>query len=147
MFPLRPNGGPKRAPDYNLIRFITAADAAPYTNKNLGCDFSTFVHGALQVIPVNTADIRLLNTQPLPDLFTGATSNPAFAVRYWSDDLGLFLPRAPAQTLAAVGAGLAYELDLPNINGRRIFLECTGGITASQGVLIFAAGAVHHESL
>ncbi len=145
--PLRPQGSPQRAPLYNLIRFITAADVAPYTKKGLGCDFSTLLQGAIQVVPINTADPKVLDGPALPDLFTGATSNPAFAIRYWNEDLGLYIPHNPAQVIAAAGAGLAYEYELQNINGRRIFLECTGGITATQAVLVFAAGAMHHESL
>lgn len=152
--PLRPQGSPQRAPLYNLIRFITAADVigAGYTKKGLGCDFSTFIQGMIQVVPINTADAKALNEgADVTTLFApggaAATSNPAFTIRYWNDDLGLYLPHNPAQTIAAFGAGLPYEYEIPNVNGRRIFLECTGGITATQGVLVFAAGALHHESL
>jgi len=151
--PLRPQASPQRAPFYNLIRFITAADAgAPYTKKGLGCDFATFLHGALQIVPINTNDPKALDAgADVTTLFApggaAATSNPAFTVRYWNEDLGLFLPRNPAQTIAAAGAGVAYEADLFDVNGRRVFLECTGGITAGQAVLVFAAGALHHESL
>lgn len=146
-FPLRPQGSPQRAPLYNLIRFITAADAGPYTKKGIGCDFGTFLQGMIQVVPVNVADIKTFNNEALPDLYTGATSNPTFAVRYWNEDLGLYVPHNPAQAIAAFGAGLAYEYELPAVNGRRIFLECTGGVTGGQGVLVFASGVEHHESL
>ncbi len=146
--PIRPQASPQRAPLYNLIRFITAADAGPYTKKGLGCDWSTFLQGMVQIVPINTADIKALDAGgDVTALIAGATSNPAFAVRYWSEEMGLWLLRNPTQPIAAAGAGLAYEFDLPNVNGRRIFLECTSGITASQAVLVFASGALHHESL
>jgi len=146
--PLRPKASPQRAPLYNLIRFITAADAGPYTQKGLGCDFSTFLQGALQVVPINTADIKALDAGgDVTTLLVGATSNPAFTVRYWNEEMGMWLVRNPTQLIAAAGAGVAYEVDLPNVNARRIFFECTGGITATQAVLLFAAGALHHESL
>lgn len=143
---MKPQSSPKRAPEYNLIRFVTANDVAPYTQKLKGCNFGDFLNGAIQVVPVNTADAKLLDA-PLGDLFTGATSNPALAINYWNEDLGVFLPHNPAQTIAAAGAGLRYEYELQSINGRHIFVEVTGGVTAGQGVLIFATGALHHESI
>jgi hypothetical protein len=146
--PIRPQASPQRAPLYNLIRFITVADVGPYTKKGLGCDWSTFLQGMVQIVPINTADIKALDAGgDVTALQAGATSNPAFTVRYWNEEMGLWLVKNPTLLIAAAGAGLAYEVDLPNVNGRRIFLECTGGITASQAVLVFAAGAMHHESL
>lgn len=145
---MRPQGSPKRAPEYNLIRFVTANDVigSGYTNKKLGCNFGDFQFGSIQVVPINTADAKLLDA-PLGDLYTGATSNPVLAIRYWNEDLGLFLPHNPAQTVAGFGAGLPYEYDLPAPNGRHIFVEVTGGVTAGQGVLIFASGSLQQESI
>ncbi len=149
---MRPQGSPKRAPEYNLIRFVTAVDApaagppAGYRTKGAGCNFGDFMNGNIQVVPVNTNDAKLL-TEPLGDLVTGATSAPAITVRYWNEDLQMYLPHNPAQTLAALGAGVGWESTLLNLNGRLVFFEVTAGVTAGQGVLIFASGALHHESI
>jgi hypothetical protein len=145
---MRPQGSPKRAPDYNLIRFVTANDSigTGYKTKGAGCNWGNFLNGNIQVVPINTADAKLL-TEPLGDLVAGATSNPALAIRYWNEDLQMYVPHNPAQTIAAAGAGLAYEATLPPVNGRMIFLEVTGGVTAGQGVLIFGSGSLYYESI
>jgi hypothetical protein len=146
-FPLRPQSSPQRGPLYNLYRFITAQDIAGNLRlKSFGCNFSSFIYGSFQIVPMNTNDIRQLDSQA-NDVLTGATSNPTFNVRYWNEDLGLWVLKSPALSIAAQGAGVAYEYDLGNVNGRHIYLEMTNAPAGGQAVAVFASGAWHHESL
>ncbi len=139
----RPKSNPQRAPEYSLYRIVTATDAV-FNRKELGCNFGIYSKGCFQIVPINTAapgeDLKAV------DLRAGATSNPALAFRYWNEEFGLFLPHVPAQTVAASGAGVAYEIDFDAL-GRVVMLEVTGGVTGGQGVAIFAAAHNHSEAI
>lgn len=140
----RPQSSPQRSPDYALYRLVTANDAAPYKQRGSGINFGNYQKGLFTVVPINTAapgdlDSTLGWNPPHADVLAGATSNPAISVRYWNDATGQFVVHNPALTIAAAGAGVAYEFEL-DVFGRTIFLEVTGGVTATQGVAIFASG-------
>ncbi len=142
---MRPQTAPKRAPDYNLIRVVTAADgAASYRAKSNGCNFGSYLKGCFQIVPINTATPGEVDGSV--DLLTGATSAPTVVLRYWNDTLGLFVVHNPTVAPTALAAGVSYEMDFDAI-GRIIMPEVTGGVTGGQGVLIFASGIGHNEAL
>lgn len=142
---MRPQSAPKRAPDYQLIRVVSAADsAAAYKLKGNGCNFGSYLKGCFQVVPINTGAPGEVDGSV--DLLTGATSAPTVVLRYWNDLLGIFVIHNPTVAPAALGAGVAYEMEFDAL-GRIIMPEVTGGVTGGQGVLIFAASLGHNEAL
>jgi hypothetical protein len=142
---MRAQTAPKRAPEYNLIRVVTAADgAADYKKKSNGCNFGSYLKGCFQVVPINTATPGEVDGSV--DLITGATSTPTVVLRFWNDVLGMFVIHNPTIAPAAIAAGAAFEMDFDAI-GRIVMPEVTGGVTGGQGVLIFASGIGHNEAL
>jgi len=141
---MRPQSSPARAPDYQLIRIVTAADvAADYLKKSNGCNFGSYLRGCFQIVPINTATPG--DVDGSVDLITGATSAPTVVLRFWNQVLGRFVIHNPTIAPAALAGGVAFEMDFDAI-GRIVMPEITGGVTAAQGVLIFASGIGHNES-
>jgi len=141
---MRTQQSPKRSPEYNLVRIVTASDSATdYTKKSNGCNFGSYLKGCFQIIPINTNAPGEVDGSV--DLVAGATSNPTIVLRFWNDVLGRFVLHNPTIAPAAMGAGIGFEMDFDAI-GRIVMPEVTGGVSGGQGVLIFASGIGHNES-
>lgn len=142
---MRPQTAPKRAPDYQLIRVVTAADGvADYAKKSNGCNFGNYLKGCFTVYPINTPTPGEVDGSV--DLITGASSAPTVVLRFWNEALGRFVLHNPTIAPAALGAGVPFEFEF-DACGRIVMAEVTGGVTGGQGVLIFAAGLGHEEAI
>ena len=139
---MRPQQNPGQAPNYQLTRYVTAADNATSRGKN-----SNGIHGhgykklLIQVLPLTYAATP-------PENFGDAgfaapalgTSNPTIVIRYWCPVLQTYILHQPTVTVAAAGVGIPVEFEVDTF-GRDVMIEITGGITASEGVAIMAAAA------
>lgn len=142
---MRAQTAPKRAPEYNLVRVVTAADgAADYLKKSNGVNFGSYLKAGFQVVPINTATPGEVDGSA--DLLTGATSAPTVVLYFWNEVLGKFMIHNPTIAPAALIAGVGFEFDA-DVAGRIVMPSVTGGVTGGQGVLIFATALGHNEAL
>jgi hypothetical protein len=141
----RPQSAPKRAPEYNLVRLVTGNDgAAALRVRANGVNFGMYTKGCFQIVPLNAAAPG--ENLTASDFLTGATSNPVLNVRFWNDELGMYLIHSPAIAITAQGAGVAFEFDV-DVYGRQVMIEVASGVTGGQSVAIFAAGHMHQEAI
>lgn len=126
---------PKRAPDTQLYRFVTALDAA-FTDPSLGVNGGDYKWLNFTVVPVNVAK------RPLKDDFSAvglaATTNPSVRVRFWNPYLKLWVKQNPDLSFTGLGAGLPYEFAVQS-NGRDVMIELEGNAAATEGVAVFCS--------
>jgi hypothetical protein len=111
---------PDLAPEYSYHRVVTADDSAAPTDKKLGMNMHAHEFANIQVIP------------------SGATSNPAVEVLFWSDVAGKFIKQNTALTKTGLGAGTPYEFSF-SCYSRIIFVMVTG-ILGGENVKVLVSG-------
>lgn len=129
-------------PDYKYGRLVLTDDAAggPAGSEN-GWNFRGYEYASFVLIPVQNPPANgdaFFETGDVATLIGTPTSNPAVEVYYFSPQARLWLKQNPAQTFTAAGAGIATVLTV-NVHGRQTALKITG-VTATQGVVIYAGG-------
>jgi hypothetical protein len=128
-----------RSPDFRFARLVLADDAAVPTGEDHGWNFEGYERALFQLVCVQVPNA---NGEPF---YVGGgavtigtpTSNPVAEAFFWNRYAGIWLKGNPAVSYAAPGAGVQTTIDVP-VAGRRTTLKITG-VTATQGVLIYAA--------
>lgn len=129
--------------DYAYNRLATAPDdPTTLTDNDAGINMAGYRYALIQAIPVNTNSLPAAspNAQPATSLVLG-TSDPGFAVYFWSPTLGRFIldnnADAP-QNGPASTAGVPEERTV-EVNERIIYIALRNAPTGSQGVAFFIA--------
>jgi hypothetical protein len=122
---------PAKAPDWQLSRVVSAADAT-FTKRSDGANAGGFSAVRFSVAPM-TADPRTNSAAAV-----GGLANPATEIRVWSDESRTFVPMSTPITHLAAGVGIAHMIDVPNANGS--ILACFVTSTPTGVVAISAQG-------
>jgi hypothetical protein len=128
---------PAKAPDWQLSRVVSAADAA-YTKRTEGVNAGGFTGVRFSVVPM-TADPRTS-----PAAVVGGLANPATEIRVWSDESRTFVPMSTPIAHTAAGVGVPHVIDVPNANGSIVACFVT---STPAGVVAISAQGYNAEAL
>ncbi len=103
------------APDYAVVRIVTAADSGVQTDRDEGVNFAEYGRGHVQVVP-------------------SSNSNPTVRILVWSDVAEAFVVHKAFSAQSGEGAGVAFEFDFA-AEGRIAYPQVTG--TVGDGVTIY----------